>query len=296
MTAALAGIINKYQDVASKQVIQAVQKASTRTGVDFAFLMQKASTESGFNPSAKAKSSSATGLYQFIEDTWLKMVKNHGDKYGLGAYADKITIKPNGQACVEDCDLEKEILALRKNPEIAALMAGEFSAENKAYLERNTKSDVGGTELYLAHFMGAGAATKFLNSRNANGDVNAAAIFPAAAKANKTVFYHPGGQPRTLDEIYSFFDKKFTGGTVEPSDSRKARPAPPAEVRSAAAPAADLLPLDLAARALPSFDDTDESDDIIWNDDPRFFPEPRNAEPLPASRPFRGADGHGNAA
>src|SRR5690606_31143423 len=108
------------------------------------------------------------------------MVKKHGDKYGLGDYAEKIDIK-NGRPCVEDCDRD-EILNLRNDPEIAALMAGEFTAENKSYLKRNVGGDVGSTELYFAHFMGAGGAAKFLNSRNVNGDVKAADIFPAAAK------------------------------------------------------------------------------------------------------------------
>jgi hypothetical protein len=220
MTAAFGAvkgnIVQKYQNLASQDVIQAVQSAARKTGADFAFLMQKASAESSFNPTAKAKTSSATGLYQFIESTWLNMVKKHGDKFGLGDYADKIEMKNGKAVCPSDCD-RKDILALRNDPEIAALMAGAFTSENKAHLQKNTKGGVGATELYFAHFMGAGGAAKFLNSRSADGEAIAAELFPVAAGANKNVFYDRAtGKPRTLNEVYAFFDRKF-GDKAAPS-------------------------------------------------------------------------------
>lgn len=258
-------IAAKYQGVASQDVIKAVQKASDKTGVDFAFLMEKASTESNFNPTAKSKSSSARGLYQFLEDTWLRVVKKHGDKYGLGELADKIEIK-GGRAC---CTGSREkILALRNDPEISALMAGEFSSDNEDYLKDNTKGKVGSTELYLAHFMGAGGAAKFLNARAVNGNVAGKDLFPAAAKANKTVFYDSKHRPRSLDDIYNFFARKF-GDVTEASSQASSHPTRDTAVAKAPAPKA--TPLDLfKGRALPVFDDSNEKDDIIWNDDPRF--------------------------
>jgi len=265
-SAAKAINIQKYQSVAPQNVIKAVQTASAKTGVDFGFLMEKAAAESSFNPTAKAETSSATGLYQFIDSTWLNMVKTHGDKYGLGAYADKIEIK-NGKPCVEDCDRE-EILNLRNDPEISALMAGEFTADNKDFLTRNVGGTIGSTELYFAHFMGAGGAAKFLNSRNVNGDVTAADLFPAAAKANKNVFYdRKTGDARSLDEVYDYFDKKFSD--TANADAPQTQTATEETLRSATQSPTIETHL---SNALPVFDDADESDDIIWNDDPRFFP------------------------
>lgn len=288
MTAATStangNIVQKYQKLASQDVIQAVQTASRRTGADFAFLMQKASAESSFNPTAKAKTSSATGLYQFIESTWLNMVKKHGDKFGLGEYADKIEMKNGKAVCTSDCD-RKDILALRNDPAISALMAGVFTAENQTHLEKNTKGDVGATELYFAHFMGASGAAKFLNSRDVNGDAIAAQVFPAAAKANKNVFFDSKtGEARTLDEVYAFFDKKFGGGGMAKADTQLAAAA---KTEAAAAAAKTTPKVDVAAETrtahnsipaailaqLPMFDDANEADDIIWRDDPRFFPQ-----------------------
>ena len=270
-------IAQKYQGVASPQVISAVQKASSKTGVDFTFLMEKASTESSFNPTAKSKSSSATGLYQFIEDTWLSMVKKHGDRFGLGDYANKIEVK-NGRCCVDDAAARKEILSLRNNPEISALMAGAYSAENKAYLQKNTGGDVGSTEMYMAHFMGAGGATKFLNCRDYDGSAIGAKLFPAQARANKNVFYDKAtGKARSLDEIYNLFDKKFSDGpsandTAKTSDTSASHTE--TAKRSIKAPAAadySSTPTPVrAAQVLPVFDDANDKDDIIWSNDPRF--------------------------
>ena len=189
----------------------AIQKASASTGVDFSYLMEKAAAESNFDADAKAGTSSAAGLFQFIEKTWIGMVKNYGDKYGLSQYADKIGA--NGK--VADAATRKEILELRNDPETASFMAAEFASENQRYLSSHVEGDVGATELYFAHFMGAGGASNFLNAMHKNPLQNAADLFPDAARANRNVFYDSKtGQSRTLAGVYEFFDKKFgKGGT-----------------------------------------------------------------------------------
>lgn len=191
---------------AGAEVQNAVHLASRETGVDFAYLMEQAAVESNFDHDAKAKTSSATGLYQFIESTWLNMVKNHGDKYGLGAAAD--AIDKNGR--VNDPEMRAAILDLRNDPKIASLMAAELASENKAHLERNYDGEIGSTELYLAHFLGAGGASAFLNATKDNPLAVAADIFPKEALANRNVFFNAEtGKPRTLSQVYSFFDAKF---------------------------------------------------------------------------------------
>lgn len=194
------------QSKASPEVLGAIKKASARTGVDFAYLLEKASAESSFQTDIKSKSSSATGLYQFIEKTWLGMIRDHGAKYGLGEYADKIS----AQGKVSDAQTRQDILNLRKDPDTAAAMAAEYAADNKRYLERHVGGDIGSVELYFAHFMGPAGASGFLNAMEENPLAAAADLFPQAARANRNVFYDAKtGAPRTLTGVYDFFAKKF---------------------------------------------------------------------------------------
>lgn len=178
---------------APENVLNAIKKASAATGVNFAYMLQQAGVESSFNPEAKAKSSSASGLYQFISSTWMDMMNKYGEKHGVDT----------------DGMSKKEILALRSDPEISANMAAEFASENERYLNKTWGGDVGSTELYLAHFMGAGGAAAFLKARDQNPLQPAANLMPSAAKANRNVFYDPSGRPKTIDEVYARFDKKF---------------------------------------------------------------------------------------
>lgn len=220
---------------APQGILSAIKNASIKAGVDFSYMVQQAAAESSFNPAAKAKTSSASGLYQFIESTWLSMVRDHGEKYGLGDMAAKIDEKGR----VTDKAAKKEILALRNDPEIASHMAAEFASENKSFLEDHWakgKKDVGSTELYFAHFMGAGSAAAFLKARDENPLQQAALLFPKAASANRNVFYDTKtGRPKTMDEVYAFFDKKFDAKDIalpemKPSADRSA----PAEKIAAA--------------------------------------------------------------
>lgn len=205
-------VLARLSAQAGPDVTKAVHTASARTGVDFSYLMEKAAAESSFNPDARAATSSARGLYQFIESTWLDMVKRHGDKYGLGDMA--ADIGPGGK--VADPARRTEILEMRNDPAIAASMAAEFAAGNKAYLEKTLgpdHGDIGPTELYFAHFMGAGGASQFLQARQADPQSLGADLFPQAARANRPVFYDQSGTKRTLGEIYDFFDRKFSPAT-----------------------------------------------------------------------------------
>ncbi len=193
------------------QVEAAVRNASSKTGVDFAYLMEKAAAESSFKTDAKSSTSSATGLYQFIDSTWLTTLKQHGAEHGLGKYADAIQTKINGQPYIADPDKRREVLALRTDPTVSALMAAEFTKDNKDYLEENvSQGKVGSTELYMAHFLGANGAAKFLNGLHDSPNRQAKDLFPEAAAANKAVFYDKTtGQPKTLKEIYDRFAAKF---------------------------------------------------------------------------------------
>ncbi|GIL41179.1 hypothetical protein [Roseiterribacter gracilis] len=200
---------------APADVTAAVQAASAKTGVNFAYLMQKAGVESGYDATAKASTSSATGLFQFTEQTWLRMVADHGAADGYGKYANAISEAPDGKLYITDPKLRQEVMDLRNDPRASALMAAEYARDNADDLQAAVGGKVGATELYLAHFLGSGGASQFLNAMKANPQAPAASVLPQAAAANRSVFYNSEtGQPKTLKEVYDRFAAKFDNSTT----------------------------------------------------------------------------------
>jgi hypothetical protein len=193
----------------ARRVTAAIANASARTGVPFDYLMDQARIESGMRPDARANTSSATGLYQFTKQTWLGTVKQHGAAHGLGWAAEAISPRSDGTFLVPDNAMRTAILDLRSNPEAAAAMAAEFAADNAAHLQARLGGDPEPVDLYLAHFLGAEGATRFLDAYRDNPEQHAATLFPAAASANRSVFYREGGTPRTLADIRRHFSAKL---------------------------------------------------------------------------------------
>lgn len=192
----------------------AIALASAKTGVDFNYLLGQAQVESGMRADARAGTSSASGLYQFIEQSWLAVVKKHGADHGLGWAAENITEGANGRLTVNDPGTRQAILALRNDPNAASLMAAEHASDNKTSIENSLGRTATGTDLYMAHFLGLGGARNFLKTMESNPDAAGAALFPAAARANRNVFYGEGGQPRSLSEIYDRFSAKLDRGAA----------------------------------------------------------------------------------
>jgi hypothetical protein len=137
----------------------------------------------------------------------MTMIDKHGAKYGINPDQSR-----------------SSLLALRNDPEIASYMAAEFAAENKEILQEQWGGNIGATEQYFAHFMGASGAAAFLNARDHDGSQPAAYIFPKAAKANRNVFYDTAtGRAKTLDEVYARFDKKFRDDGAQVAQTNSAR-------------------------------------------------------------------------
>jgi hypothetical protein len=199
--------------VSASRVQSAIAQAASRTGIDFDYLLGQARIESGLNANARAGTSSASGLYQFIEQSWLSVVKRHGAEHGLGWAANAIG-GSGGRHYVADPATRQAILNLRNDPGAASLMAAEHAGDNKAALEATLGREVTGTDLYMAHFLGLGGAKSFLRTMSANPGASAAALFPGAARANRNVFFERDGSARSVSEVYSRFQSKLEAGAA----------------------------------------------------------------------------------
>jgi hypothetical protein len=191
-------------------VESAIAEAAGATSVDFNYLLAQAEVESAMNPHARAATSSATGLYQFIDSTWLDTVKRHGARFGLGAVADQIGVTASGSAYVADPAQREAILALRSDPRVASLMAAGLAEDNRAHLMPILGRQPNHAELYLAHFLGAGGAGRFLSELQADPSQSAPALFARPAAANRGIFYAPDGAPRSLAQVMEVIEGKMS--------------------------------------------------------------------------------------
>lgn len=206
-------------------IIAALQQAAAATGADFGYLLGTATRESSLNPSAQAGTSSAAGLFQFVEQTWLGVVKTYGAKHGLGSFANAITQGSDGHYRTTNSADRAAILALRKDPKIASLMEGEFAQATRAGLEGSLGRNVCGGELYAAHFLGTDAACHLIRMNDNQPDASAADAFPTAASANRSVFFHRDGSAKTVREVYNWVLKQpntTTPAAVSPAPPRAA--------------------------------------------------------------------------
>ncbi len=222
----------------TQRVTTAIANASARTGVSFDYLMDQARIESGMRPDARASTSSASGLYQFTTQTWLGTVKQHGGAHGLGWAAEAITQNADGTFAVAR-DFRTHILKLRNNPEAAAAMAAEFAADNGEYLQSRLGGGPEPVDLYLAHFLGAEGAARFLSAHEDDPEQSAAALFPSAANANRPIFYRDNDSARSLSEIRNNFAAKL-------GSSQSQRPMIAVERRSIKTDGDSATPMQLA--------------------------------------------------
>lgn len=185
--AALAGTATATLAMPSESVANVIQKAAKTVGVDVSLMYAIAKQESGFNPAAAAKTSSAKGLYQFIKGTWQGMVKTYGSKYPI--------LKERSPT----------------DPEANALAGALYIKENSDILSK-ANIPINATTIYAAHFLGSGGAKKLLSS---NPNEKAADVLPSAANANKFIFYKPGDdkkpdikKPRSIQEVINVLFEK----------------------------------------------------------------------------------------
>ncbi|KIZ33656.1 MULTISPECIES: transglycosylase SLT domain-containing protein [Rhodopseudomonas] len=196
-------------DSARTQIAGAIQQAAGQTGTSFEYLLTTAKMESNFDPSAKASTSSAGGLFQFIDQTWLGTVKEAGAALGYGQYAAAIQKSASGSYSVADPAAKAEIMKLRDDPAAASAMAGVLTQSNSFKLIGNIGRRPNDAELYMAHFMGVGGASKLINAAVDTPNVSGAALFPSAAAANQSIFYDRSGAARSVSGVYVELSRRY---------------------------------------------------------------------------------------
>lgn len=108
----------------------AIRDAANRTGVDFDYLLAQAKMELSLDPEAKAPSSSASGLYQFINSTWLSVLDRHGASLGFENEAAAIETR-GGKSRITDPSQRGAIMALRFDAGASAMMAAALAQDNR---------------------------------------------------------------------------------------------------------------------------------------------------------------------
>jgi hypothetical protein len=247
-------------DPSRVRIAGAIKQAASTSGTNFEYLLTTAKMESDFNPTAGATTSSAHGLFQFIDQTWLGTVKEAGAQFGYGQYADAITKSSDGSYSVSDPAARRAILKLRDDPAAASTMAAALTQSNSFRLTGMIGRRPTDSELYMAHFMGVGGAAKLISNAEDNPQASGARLFPNAAAANRSIFYDLSGHARSVSEVYSVLTQRYASAAASPA------------TRNALASVGGLKPPVALASALPPAPAVDNAAYLST------FPDVRTAE------------------
>jgi hypothetical protein len=182
-----------------QDLVSTIVRAAKETQSDPVLLMAIADKESSFMTGANASTSSATGLFQFVEGTWFEALRAFGADHGLAREASLI-----------DTDLRAKerarILDLRKNPYLAAVMTAEMLKRDTADIGEKLGRSLTTEETYLAHFLGPVDAYTFLTTVASRPKTVAAKLLPKPARANRPIFFSRAGRTSkslTVAQVHS---------------------------------------------------------------------------------------------
>ncbi|MBG0797943.1 transglycosylase SLT domain-containing protein [Methylocystis sp. L43] len=189
-----------------QSIVERVVKAAQTTEMDPALLMAIADKESNFSSTAKARTSSASGLFQFVEKTWLKAMKTFGWRHGHGETAAVIASDDSARVSGQK---RAQILGLRNDPYLSAVLAAEMLKKDSARIAEKIGRPLTRGETYLIHFLGPDDAERFMRTMDEAPQTSAASLLPRPARANKPIFYEQQGRRlkvRSVQEVHEAFE------------------------------------------------------------------------------------------
>ena len=191
-----------------RYLVEIVLRAARAVEADPVLMLAIADKESSFLTEVQARTSSATGLFQFIERTWLTVVRDFGAKHGLTAEAQAIAWVDDNPVVADQAERQR-ILDLRSDPYLAALLAGEMLNRDRTKIGAKIGRELTHGETYLAHFLGADDTERFLSRLMAEPNATAASLLPRPARANRPIFYERAGRKtksRSVAEVHQAFE------------------------------------------------------------------------------------------
>lgn len=175
-------IVKMFESWRSKGTEQ--QKQTPDVGPTEDYLNRLAIVESGGNPKAKAKTSSAAGLFQFTEGTWKEYVKKANKDYSLD----------------DRFDREKATEIMKYKVE-----------EHKSFIKEFLGKEPTNTDLYMTHFLGRTGGKSFLTaSPLATVDK---VMSKEQMEANRSIAFDKQGKPRRVIDVYKLFEDKLAKGS-----------------------------------------------------------------------------------
>ena len=177
---------------------------------EFTALLAQVVGETAFHQNAVNKHTGAAGPFQFVKNTWLSMVKRHGEELGVKPeLIDQITTDAKGHLKVANAQALNDILELRHDVALSAKMASKLMAENTAQLHRLLQRAPSESEVHLAFLLGAVGAGRLINAAAATPDIASSQVVGAAATSNPTLFHDKSGNVRSAAEAVTFLAAKY---------------------------------------------------------------------------------------
>ena len=189
-------------------IVQALQEATRQVHADPFVLLAIAWQESRFDPRARSRHSSARGLLQFTNATWLTVIRDFGPRHGLGHMAAAISTGQSGALTVRTRALRKSILALRNDPALEVVMAAERLSQQQDVLEAQLGRPADPADLYILHLLGPSGARDFLTELARQPKRSSIDVVGPAAWINTGLFFRDN-RPLTVAAAYTNIKSKL---------------------------------------------------------------------------------------